>query len=158
MIHATISRNILLAFILTLVYGIYYYQVECCEQAVTITGVTSRGSPFPDNRFDFLYKHKNGTFTVISVDSYNPEIGGTTTVNLPFPEKINGEYMKVGPDRKIADGQIVYYKHGRNIYKNSINGEEIVYELPKRGRVELHAIGSYTDILFVLWKPLSFHQ
>lgn len=147
------TRNfgLLIAFIcITLVLYYIYQCLLCCNPVVILSSLTSRGSPFVDHHLDIFYKYQNGSWNIITVDSYNPEIGGTAIVNLPFPEKAKGEYIKVGPDRDSIEAEVIYYKHGRQIFKNSKLGEQAIYDLPAYGCVNLQGYASYSELLFFI--------
>ncbi|KAI8899457.1 hypothetical protein BC833DRAFT_585705, partial [Globomyces pollinis-pini] len=58
------------------------------------------------------------------------------------------KYLKLSPES--INHEKLYYKHGRNIYKNSINGEEKVYELPRCQNVKFEILMAQGVFLFIM--------
>ncbi|KAJ2985369.1 hypothetical protein HDV02_000598, partial [Globomyces sp. JEL0801] len=93
-----------------------------CSASVRITKFTARIS----SKEDVYYRLENGTFLTATLYNNNPTGAGIESVDVDwvFPEKMKGEFVKFFNPRPDIATEKLYYKHGRNIYKNSINGEE----------------------------------
>ncbi|KAI8900434.1 hypothetical protein BC833DRAFT_582028 [Globomyces pollinis-pini] len=78
---------------------------------------------------NIVYKFGNGTAKGASVAGSGDV--GSVFVDWVFPEKMKGEYIKYyQPFPDLASTEKLYYKVGRSIYKNSVVGEEKVFQLP----------------------------
>ncbi|KAI8899456.1 hypothetical protein BC833DRAFT_585702 [Globomyces pollinis-pini] len=119
-----------------------------CSPSVRITKFTA----VIGYKEDVYYRLENGTFLTATMYRDNPTDNGVASVDVDwvFPEKMKGEFVKFfKPRPDIAAIEKLYYKHGRNIYKNSIKGEEKVYELPRCQNVKFEIlIGS--SFLFIM--------
>ncbi|KAJ3273578.1 hypothetical protein HDV01_004345 [Terramyces sp. JEL0728] len=121
-----------------------------CQQTKGTVVITSISTRIPNGKIDLYYRQLNGEYDIVTVNQSRPYGFGSAKLDWLFPEKENGEYIKIGYPRPYPDLEKLYYKSGRFIYKASLAGEQKVFEIPK-GEIKLEMLGgSDADLMFLV--------
>lgn len=145
--HRSVVKNSLVA--LLLILFLLTFCVPKMDSDVTIIHVSLTTSSSPRGTAHLSYRNSNGDFNVATFNE-SSEMGiAKGTVNWKFPEKQNGEYLKIGIPKPYPDLQNYYYKDGSYIYQNSLLGEKKVFEIP-RGKVGLKILGNFQEMMFLI--------
>ncbi|KAJ3273346.1 hypothetical protein HDV01_004563 [Terramyces sp. JEL0728] len=107
-----------------------------CPGTVRISTIYAESPNYPSQPVLVYYKLANGSFATgnLTGDTF---LDLKAEVDWIFPEKGKGEFITGRKLRNEGAFNALYYKSGRHIYRNTIKGEEKVYELPWCGNAIL---------------------